>query len=782
MGKARTHPADGLTDSEASADFDSLYAQHRATLYRALVLATGDRDLAVEAVDAGFAGYARRFRHGAADDAVVEVLRSAGRHITRRERRRQFGGFRLPEGSPSESTAAIVGAMRRLDLTERLVLVCSVYLGWSDEAIAKGLGLFAGDVAYRRKAAMARVLAASGSDGTGDGRRSATAEVLTASGSDGTAVVRRAAAAEVLAEAGANYEGSVAGAFDEAAAGMAVPLSRLESVKSRARMRRVGVVVGLAAAVMAVGGAGVGAARSLLDDAPVANEIPADAEGPVATGTWFDEVEWVRGELPFREGDLTAVTAGPEGFTGIGMDWSAANAVPRALTSPDGVSWSINGTLGAIGNGGGWISGLVYNDERYLAVGSRVDGAMGRETPTLFISEDAAVWAHVDLPVGSSVEIEDFQINVYTSAHGVVASGDTITVFGMQHGDADLEQVLRDELPDGVSMNSGWGFSDAGLEIYDSQGEVVFRTTAEELEIPAEVWQLMGSGKPVVWRSSDDGATWESADFGNGPGAGGWLSYVTANDAATIAVVGGQFGGELWRADGESWERVELGRGVVANGVAEHDGDLYAAGFDETGRGAVWRSTDGVEWDVIDSEAFADLSLERLVGSAYGLVAVGSATSGDPIGPAIVHEGDLEVAIAANGLFTVTGADGEILVEIYDEEVVRSGSSVEIVDPESGESVVTIDQRAIDLAWEEVYSSLEGRHVPGGPLEQGIAVSRDGDTWVRLETTDVFPTGFYPNAVVLGPTSLLVVGWSEGGGVLGAEPGIQAYAAMPSAG
>ena len=201
-----------MTTQTTESSFDTTYEDWRPRLYRALVLATGDRDASLDAVDAAFAR--SRWSIARSDGSPpAAALGSARRRLTRR--RGDYAGFRLPDEQPGAETLAFLSALRSLDLDDRLVVVASRFLGWDAATIGRGLGMLPAEAAQRIQVGIQRIMATVGV-------------------TDPTAVDR---------------------ALEDAAARTVVPLSRLETVKRTARWRWVGATVGAVGTAVLIGGA-----------------------------------------------------------------------------------------------------------------------------------------------------------------------------------------------------------------------------------------------------------------------------------------------------------------------------------------------------------------------------------------------------------------------------------------------------------------------------------------------------------------------------------------------
>jgi hypothetical protein len=690
--------------------FDVTYEDWRPRLYRALVIATDDRDLALDAVDAAFSRQKRAIgRSGGSPPA--EALGAARRQLTRR--RRDLSGFRLPEEEPGPETVAVVDAVRELELDPRLALIAWRYLGWDDATVGRALGMLPTEAAQRVQVGTARVLAAVG-----------------------------ATDPEVIDRA-----------LRDAAERTVVPLSRLESVKRDARARRVGVFLGAVAAAAALGTGTLLAASILFDAEGPEAPVAAGPGATLASTSALADLEWTRAVLPFSEnGEMQGVSAGDDGYVALLVDYSTGTQAPQAFLSENGLDWEIAGEM-PIGQQGGWVSQLLSTDGGWVAVGSAFDPTSGQDRPLVLLSDDGISWTAAEMPIEDQLEVADVIVTVGTNLTSAVVGDDSITVFGTRWG--DLEQVMREVIPDDLSTDFGWGAGLGGnIDVYDSSGNVAESFTAEELGLPQEVVALAAGNQIVAYRSTDDGQTWEEVRL---PGTvPGWVNSVTGLGETLYAGFGMENGSALYRLDGDEWVRVDVGRGGAGVAVATHGDQVYVAGTTADGAGAVWRSPDGDTWEQLELPTVEGVTLQTLTATPHGLIAVGY--PGGVSGPAVVAVDDLTVSISAGGVYMVTDATGTVVAEAFQEDL-ESADPVEIVDPDSGEVVVAVDRAAIDAAWQQVYAEAEQ-----GFEEQSdftVVASLDGDAWVRLPLEEVLPPGFSPSHQAVGPGGILLAGWSE---------------------
>jgi hypothetical protein len=152
----------------------------------------------------------------------------------------------------------------------------------------------------------------------------------------------------------------------------------------------------------------------------------------------------------------------------------------------------------------------------------------------------------------------------------------------------------------------------------------------------------------AVWRSRDAGATWERVSEATFTKPGYQeIRSVAFYPQGLVGVGYAQAAGAVWLSDGVVWRRVAadspalevtasrpssdlldvqpLGTGLVAVGTVR-----TAAGDQD---GAVWTSTDGETWSLVEDAGFGGPADQRLLGVAtgeFGAVAVGCTGCGTP--------------------------------------------------------------------------------------------------------------------------------------------------------
>jgi molecular chaperone DnaK len=124
---------------------------------------------------------------------------------------------------------------------------------------------------------------------------------------------------------------------------------------------------------------------------------PAGADRRPAVWTSTDGMNWRRVTLSLatsaRVGELYDVAARPGGgFVAVGVEWGAdpESGDGTVLTSPDGSQWQRVAAEGLGGPGPVSLRRLLPEEDGFVAVGTRLDGAVNR--PVMWTSPDATTW------------------------------------------------------------------------------------------------------------------------------------------------------------------------------------------------------------------------------------------------------------------------------------------------------------------------------------------------------------------------------------------------------
>jgi RNA polymerase sigma factor (sigma-70 family) len=133
--------------------FEDFYLEHRAPIARALALALGDADLAVDATDEAFTrAYERWASVRTHDRPAAWVYRVGMNWALSILRRRRRSSHRLYEPADAEAAVRdpdVHAALASLDVKHRSVIVCRYLLGWPVADIAAALGVREGTVKSR---------------------------------------------------------------------------------------------------------------------------------------------------------------------------------------------------------------------------------------------------------------------------------------------------------------------------------------------------------------------------------------------------------------------------------------------------------------------------------------------------------------------------------------------------------------------------------------------------------------------------------------------------------
>lgn len=137
-----------------AASFDDFYRLERGSLYRALALTLGDRDLAAEAVDEAMVrAYQRWGRLSSYDNPSGWVYRVglnwAISRVRRASRRPRVPSERVVHGEPQLPDPELAAAVAALPPRYRAVVVLRFDMDWSLEQIATALNVPAGTVKSR---------------------------------------------------------------------------------------------------------------------------------------------------------------------------------------------------------------------------------------------------------------------------------------------------------------------------------------------------------------------------------------------------------------------------------------------------------------------------------------------------------------------------------------------------------------------------------------------------------------------------------------------------------
>ncbi|HEX7196465.1 MAG TPA: sialidase family protein, partial [Candidatus Limnocylindria bacterium] len=277
---------------------------------------------------------------------------------------------------------------------------------------------------------------------------------------------------------------------------------------------------------------------------------------------------------------------------------------PSSTPEPQNVAFAEASVPGAALNSG--MTVVLPGGDGLVALG--FDGAFGT---ILWTSTDGTEWRDVTpegfarIGVAGATVVEDGLVGV--------GRGDTINV------DANVAAAILSE--DGLA----WRPAPGGLDL---QGQMI--DVIETDDGLFAVGGVPGADSAGVWRSTDDGETWERiggdlehaflwsiAEGGPGLVAVGWRR----NPEPDAAVWTSADAGTTWELGPDP----EGFAGFEATDILSHDGSLVMAGSAFDGRGGqIWTSADGMAWELADVSGGMDGTYARsLVATPMGLVAVG---------------------------------------------------------------------------------------------------------------------------------------------------------------
>ena len=695
--------------------FDELYSQTRGPIYGALAAISDDRDLATDAIDAGFTAWRRKFRRPADGDVAASVAGLAYRWMRKHSGDgAQLSGFRLPKDDGG-AEQDVIERVARLDIDESAVLTMHHVLGFENEDLSRAVN----------------------ADGA-QGMLRALTERLTSEGFDsdrvGTALRLRA------------------GSFT-------VPLSRVESVKAKGALQRIGVAFGGAALLAGLVGGGIALFDRGADEPEPGTEPVAGPVGPPLTA---ENAVWQRVPMPGSGQDASAITFDGEGFVMLVMD---QRGQPQLFKSPTGLDWEQAPGPNADANNGFWIQSMTAFEDKLVAVGQSFDGARGRESTVVFTSTPDGGWVRSDLEIEDRVVIGDVEFDTHSWVQSVSVNSEGFTLVGNQGAEINPEFLLADVV-DADLLRNGWGTSPDGMQFFDDEGQEVASMTWEELGLAPEVAAWLTGGKPLLWTSSD-GLEWERADAELPAGIQGVGSYVRgAGFEALLAY--GNFGSSLWISRDGEWTRPDFD--VVAGALTLFEGKVIVAGTNtDDGAYGLWSTSDGASWEKAPAPPAA---INQFYPSSDGLVGIGWGEEAQPVGPAEVQVDGFTVQSFASGKLVLLDSDGTIVLESFDEGVGEQ-APVTFTDPDSGEVIVTVDRDDLRAAWETVFRE---QPIQRGPPTPSIVISDDGLTWSQLEVDE---PGFFPQSLAYGNNSVLMFGWSDGG-VFGAGGGPRLLLVTPA--
>ncbi|MDY7104967.1 MAG: sialidase family protein [Actinomycetota bacterium] len=258
-----------------------------------------------------------------------------------------------------------------------------------------------------------------------------------------------------------------------------------------------------------------------------------------------------------------------------------------------GATWTDVGTIDGVDDvelhdlpSGLWALATVSGDDASTGETARVLRSDDRGATWMDVSGDA-----FDAPSGENVH-----------AHGIAEQDGVITIAGSRS------------------------------HVIDMRAEANARHEAESEEEWDQLREELYRVRPVVWRSTDGGATWDPVELPGDSGVSGRNGSVLTVDTGFVVVSANA----AWRSsDGESWELVSSFEDMTVSAATTFGERLVVVGYDqildpqqlESLPRAMWSDDGGRTWEraAIDSdlEPTAGLALQSVAAGSDGLLAVG---------------------------------------------------------------------------------------------------------------------------------------------------------------
>jgi len=496
----------------------------------------------------------------------------------------------------------------------------------------------------------------------------------------------------------------------------------------------------------------VASRRPVGDDAP---EVVMG--GPPLDWQWVMDLD--------EDQDFTSVLAAESGLWAVAGD----DQEPSVLWySADGLVWRELDTGGLLGDGA-VVSMLVEGGPGLVAVGFRPAG--GTREPVAWTSTDGRDWTVS--PLGYTIPEPARPFEVTELSFWQVAAGGSGAVIavsvwkGIDFDHEELERNVRAALPAGLReyeiMIDLW---EVGVSVGPFR---VFSESLSNLDIDQDLFDLyeqsmMSDGAPdSILFVTDDYQTWRQVD--DWPGGDDPVRAMIATPDGFLAGLlvlgwGWEPDGLYSSADGVTWQETELPAESIG-WFGTHQGRLLML---ELGWAPVlWESDDGGTTWTAGAGFPADAWEVRAGG--LGLVAWGEHGWWDPTtwGPTVVESGGYTMRVntqwTGQESLSISDTDGdtvltadlsegdfywlglelpEFIVADHERQVFT------VVDPDSGETLMTVTYREMEDAFEDAEERTE---VDPASF---VAYSADREVWSEQAILEI--------AGVIGWSSLLTVG------------------------
>ncbi|NNC92995.1 MAG: hypothetical protein HKN80_10940 [Acidimicrobiia bacterium] len=657
-------------------------------------------------------------------------------------------------------------------------------------------------------------------------------------------------------------------AFEQESEHLHAPHGSPETAIRRGRRRRASNLIGGAAVVFVlIGGTAAGVQYLGSSDDPVPQDLASSTETSIdettATNTAAVDFSWQRSALPTPDGAEVwnvQVVADADGFVAIGTGYVPSSPEERGnqilvWRSDDGADWTLQSTESTFD---GSLDTILTTDDGFVAIVRSFDGSF--DTATLYTSPDGATWTAAGVDLGDIAEDQYLWFNGAASGNGAtvlagalqtepteppvvfeeagvvlqqnnrdgsftvtdLATGELITVLSNEavygggpvvYGpDGELIVALSEELmEEAFSADTAGRFTveQEGIRVdidYNEDRYVATDTATETVLTQGSVEDLFRSGQLVVvdpnsnetlldinmddfyaaqdeaWRDRDgeyfpttelivlattNGTTWKRIDLGSGAAQElnvGGVGF--GPDGFFVSVV--RYGSQrpehdVWRStDGMEWELSSSVAGTADSPIISA-GDAYYQ-LSDGRRAAIVRSTDGVDWTLVHQPDDRGTYYSELAAGGLGVVAIGQHqenTYGPPV--VIAKDGRTLVVDGETGRITVTeDTTGEVLttieIDVFQEEppdqiIEDTANGMIIITDVDGTVVMEFTEDEANAASEGAESEYE-YSVP----KPAVAFSRDGEDWFTATTVGLDIA--WSQGIAVGASAVVIVGES----------------------
>ena len=527
---------------------------------------------------------------------------------------------------------------------------------------------------------------------------------------------------------------------------------------------------------------------------PPTTEAPFTTEPPAISAVEAGMLAWAPASEP-PSGQVLAVTAMDAGYL-------------AASHGADGVEFWVSDT------GDGWtllaedLEAFRPNYQVYVldsgpsgftaeAFDPTADNSMG--TNTVFASTDGANWYRTELN-GELPESPSPYLIQHSVVHEVVIGPDGFLAVGSGSLMPDFDLIAAEYAP-GYSAEDVWAVDaearpEGGVLIIGFGDEEPLEIPFSELGIETDLAVIFGDEgeMPIsqfLWWSAD-GESWEQVTPQGLPEF--WLMhfvygavgaddgfYLFSADPDPSDPEGPRTMSGYHSADGRVWTQFAL-EGPAEDWMQEewlttvnYGNGLFVAVGDHEGDRALWTSTDARVWErAPGSESLfaglaGDYEIEEIDIGGAGYVAVGHVWGEEemyptvPVEPVIVKEG-YAVTFGEDGITIENQTTG--VLEVLDMEAGRS-ETIEVIGDEtgmtfvdiaSGETLLVITNRELDVAWEELAGEMGAMDQP---TDQTFRFSTDLANWTLDTAQDLFGEGTFAVSGDMDGDTVLAVAASD---------------------